>query len=153
HEVVWSNIVPPTYASLWWKDIRDLEVCIEARSWIEEAIVRRLGNGVLTRFWTDKWLGESPLCVQFPRLYSLSLHKLATVAEMVTVSVDNIRVWNLQWRRNLFQWEEDEVSHLVVLLDNVVLSNEEDSWRWVLDPEGCFSVKSTFVMFSREIVE
>ncbi|MCH92386.1 putative non-LTR retroelement reverse transcriptase, partial [Trifolium medium] len=127
HEVVWSNFVSPAYASLWWKDIRDLEM--------------------------DKWLGDSPLSVQFPRLYSLSLHKFATVMEMKVASFGNIREWNLRWRRNLFQWEEEEVSHLVVLLDNVVLSIEEDSWRWVLDPEGCFSVKSSFVMFSREMVE
>jgi len=30
--------------------------------WFEENIVRSVGNGVITFFWTDLWLRDSPLC-------------------------------------------------------------------------------------------
>ncbi|MCI63965.1 hypothetical protein A2U01_0085222, partial [Trifolium medium] len=69
----------PSFASLWWKDIRDLEVCFESRNWLSEAMERRMGNGGLNRFWVDKWIGDAPLCVSFPRLFSLSLQKFANV--------------------------------------------------------------------------
>ncbi|PNX60914.1 hypothetical protein L195_g060414, partial [Trifolium pratense] len=110
HEVVWSNSISPAYASLWWKDIRNLELCIESRSWLEEAIVRS---------WleVDKWLDDSPWSVQFPLLFSLSLNKHATMAEMLVALADNLREENVLWRRNLFQWEVDEVSHLVDIDD------------------------------------
>ncbi|MCI17694.1 F-box family protein, partial [Trifolium medium] len=62
------------------------------------------------------------------------------------------RRWNLHWRRALFQWEEDSVLELVESLENVSFSLEEDKWRWSLNPDGCFSVKSAFDALSRELV-
>ncbi|GAU38905.1 hypothetical protein TSUD_119710 [Trifolium subterraneum] len=82
-----------------------------------------------------------------------SFEYLANVRELRVGSEDRLWAWNLRWRRNLFQWEEDEVTHLMNLLDSVTLSNEEDGWRWTPDPEGIFSVNSAFGLFSREIGE
>jgi hypothetical protein len=42
----------------------------------------RLGNGVLTSFWNDKWLGDTSLIVKFPLLFSLSLQQDASVREV-----------------------------------------------------------------------
>jgi hypothetical protein len=36
-------------------------------------------NGEKTLFWTDKWVNDSPLAVQFPRLYLLTFQKDITV--------------------------------------------------------------------------
>jgi hypothetical protein len=36
-------------------------------------------NGEKTLFWTDKWVNDSPLAVQFPRLYLLMFQKNITV--------------------------------------------------------------------------
>jgi hypothetical protein len=41
----------PYYASLWWKDVCNLDVCLGSSNWLEEVLVRRLGNDMLTRFW------------------------------------------------------------------------------------------------------
>ncbi|GAU32048.1 hypothetical protein TSUD_214030 [Trifolium subterraneum] len=141
----------PRVASLWWKDICDLEACVDSKNWVEDMFSRSIGNGATTRFWCDKWLGDSLLSVKFPRLFSLSLNKEETVNELVVVGESTIS-WNFSWRRNLFLWEEDCVSLLLADLESVNLSRDEDKWRWVLDPEGCFSVKSAYDSLSKEIV-
>jgi hypothetical protein len=45
--------------------------------------IRRLGNGTLTRFWSDNWIDGTLLSAKFPRLFSLSLQKEAKISEMV----------------------------------------------------------------------
>ncbi|KAK2452536.1 hypothetical protein QL285_000319 [Trifolium repens] len=133
----------PYFASIWWKDVRDLEVCGDSPNWLEEAIVRKIGNGMLARFWRDVWIGDSPLCTKFPRLFSLALQKEVCVGELLKVE-DDRRWWNFTWRRNLFQWEEDRVKVLENILVNVVLSNDLDVWWWKPNPEEGFSVNSAY---------
>jgi hypothetical protein len=110
---------------------------------VEEVIVRRLGNGMLTSFWKDVWLGDSHLGVKFPRLFSLSVNKEVSVGELLEVE-EGRRGWRWAWRRSLFQWEIDKVTHLERLLENVSLSNVGDGWTSALNPEEGFSVKSAF---------
>jgi len=38
-------------------------VGVEAGGWFNDNIVRRVGNGVDTFFWTDSWVVGLPLCV------------------------------------------------------------------------------------------
>jgi hypothetical protein len=59
-------------------------------------------------------------------------------------SNSTLRVWNLSWRRRLFQWEEECVSQLLASLENVSLTSEDDCWGWKLEVDGVFSVKSTY---------
>ncbi|MCH88363.1 LINE-1 reverse transcriptase like, partial [Trifolium medium] len=151
NKVSWSNVVKPYFASLWWNDLCDLETCVDSKNWVVEAIYSSLGNGAQTSFWCDKWIGDASLSVRFPRLFSLSLQKEAFIREVVVIE-DNTKNWNLVWRRRLFQWEEDSLNQLLVMLEEVRLSHEEDKWRWSFDPEGCFSVKSAYDEISKEIV-
>jgi hypothetical protein len=72
----------PYYASLWWKDIRDLYGRGEEWCWLEDLITKRLGNGMQTCFWKEVWVGDSPLCFNFPRLFMLSVHQDACVGEL-----------------------------------------------------------------------
>jgi hypothetical protein len=88
------------------------------------------------------------LCDKFPRVFSISLQKEMLVSEVGVLDVDR-RVWNLSWRRRLFQWEEESVSHLLASLENVVLSVDDDCWGWKLEVDGVFSVKSTYEFLSR----
>ncbi|MCH99671.1 receptor-like kinase, partial [Trifolium medium] len=70
--------------SLWWREvskIRDGEGA-EGEGWFEESIVRRIGNGVDTFFWTDPWLGGIPLSVKYRRLFDLSNKKSSSVVVM-----------------------------------------------------------------------
>ncbi|PNY16059.1 hypothetical protein L195_g012768 [Trifolium pratense] len=117
-DVNWSNGSSPSFVTLWWKDIRDLEVCVESRNWIVDSIDRRLGN----------------VCI----------------SDVVENREGESRSWKLLWRRNLFQWEEESVAQLLVTIENVTLSHEEDKWWWNVSPKGCFTVKSAYDVLLRE---
>ncbi|CAJ2669139.1 unnamed protein product [Trifolium pratense] len=93
-----------------------------------------------------------PLCVKFPRLFSLSLQKLACISDVVENGEGESHRWKLLWRRSLFQWEEESVAQLLVTIDDVRLSHEEDKWRWSVSPDGSFTVKSAYDALFREIV-
>jgi hypothetical protein len=131
----WSGASVPYFASLWWKDICNLEGCVVSKNWVEEGCIRRLGNGNHTRFWSDIWIDGTLLSVKFPRLFSLSLQKEAKISDLVVLEEDS-RVWNFRWRRRLFHWEEECVSELLDCLGNVTFQDQDDSWRWDLTPEG-----------------
>jgi hypothetical protein len=102
------------------------------------------GNGESTFFWLSSWNGEAPFAKLFPRLFSLSSHKESMITQFC-VSEGNIWNWVFSWRRELFQWEKELVNQLCLCLGQVSLVPEEDVWRWVPDPEGSFSVKSTYL--------
>jgi hypothetical protein len=54
-------------------------------------------NGEKTLFWTDKWVNDSPLAVQFPRLYLLTFQK------DITVKTTTSEGWGVfQFRRLLY---------------------------------------------------
>jgi hypothetical protein len=46
---------------------------VNSKNWLEDALVRRVGNGSSTRFWASNWINGAPLSITFPRLFSLSL--------------------------------------------------------------------------------
>jgi hypothetical protein len=71
----------PWFASLWWKDICSIGSNF-SQNWFSQGVVRKLGNGVNTRFWRDTWVGEIPLQCKFPRLFSISTQKDLSVADM-----------------------------------------------------------------------
>jgi hypothetical protein len=110
---------------------------------VEEVIVRRIGNGLFTCLWRDVWVGDITLCDKFPRLFSLSTNTEASVGELLEVEGER-RWWKWSWRRNLFQWEEERVRQLESCLVDVTLSLDGDCWKWSLNLEVGFSVKSAF---------
>jgi hypothetical protein len=88
-----------------------------------------VGNGRKTFFWTDRWLGESPLAVRFARLFDICASKEILVADALPVSVTS-----LQFRRSFGPVELDLWAALVQETSSVELSNTEDSVRWDLEP-------------------
>jgi hypothetical protein len=110
-----------------------------------------LGNGVTTSFWLDCWVGDSPLKDRFPRLFSISIQKEATVADVWDGT--DIGRWNFNWRRRLFVWEETLKEELVGVLQSISLTAEEDKWSWTIDSNGGFSVKSTYIFVSDMLSE
>jgi hypothetical protein len=145
----------------WWKDICDLEVCVDGKNWVAESISRIIGNGARTSFWKDKWCGDVALNIKFPRLFSLAILKEANtilkeanIRDLVLFDGDR-KDWNFAWRRRLFQWEEEEVLKHVEEIDGFRFSNLEDRWShgggvWI--PKGGFSVKSAFEAPALELV-
>ena len=57
----------------------------------------KIGNGVSTSFWLDKWCGDEPLSMRYKRLFELSLNKEINVNWAIR---DNCN--SLIFRRRLF---------------------------------------------------
>ncbi|KAK2414852.1 hypothetical protein QL285_037392 [Trifolium repens] len=150
HFVNFNGIPGGRITSCWWKDICAIEDCVQSKKWFAEASKRRVNNGVSTFFWSQVWIGEVALAEVFPRLFSLSREKEAVVSEVCLVNDDPL-LWNFNWRRRLFKCEEDLVNQLLVLLQHVKLSVDQDLWWWNPDVEGCFSVKSTYSLLCKEL--
>ena len=70
--------------SLWWREvgrIRDGDRDIGG-GWFGDSVSRRVGDGVATSFWSHRWIGGSPLCARFPRLFDLAEDKTISVASL-----------------------------------------------------------------------
>ena len=101
-----------------------------------------VGNGSLTSFWLDNWIGDYPLKTTFPKLYLLSSSKFALVADMGRWS-NEIWLWSLQWRRPLFHFEQEQLSLLSSLLESKpMFCHKMDKKIWTLNSDSLFSVKS-----------
>jgi hypothetical protein len=131
-------------ASLWWKDIRRIDIK-DGESWFAPNLSRAIGNGLSTRFWLDCCVGNTPLCVRFPRLFSISSFKEGSVKEFLR---DKERLCSGEWgwRRRLFEWEQIALADFAAYVPTLVLSNETDHWNWVLEGNGSFTVKSVYLM-------
>ncbi|MCH82343.1 LINE-1 reverse transcriptase like, partial [Trifolium medium] len=88
--------------SEWWTDICSLDK--ESRCFAD-AVEKKVGDGNITRFWTDIWLGNQSLRQRFPRMYGISTQKENTIKNMGRWDGNTWR-WELHWRRNFFEWEE-----------------------------------------------
>lgn len=120
----WSEIVHRCENLQWLHDL------------ISQSFVVQVGNGARVQFWHD-----APLKNKFPRLYSLSTQQLSTVQE-IRIWDGCLWCWKLKWRRALFQWEQESVEQLQMILAGVRLyPNSTDSLTSNLNPSGVFRVK------------
>ena len=99
-----------------------------------------IGNGTTTRFWEDTWLGETPLALQYPSLYSIVQRRDAYVATIL----QSIPL-NIHFRRALAGNHWEAWLHLVSRLMEVQLSQQPDQLRWKLTRSGEFTVKSMYL--------
>jgi hypothetical protein len=132
----------PWYASLWWKDVCSIGVNCGI-NWFSQCAVKKLGNGSLTSFWRDKWIGDTPLKDRFLRLFTISNQKEASVADVWNMG-NEVERWRFHWRRRFFVWEETMLGELKELLNGVLISEEVDSWSWQPESDKVFTVKSAY---------
>lgn len=103
----------------------------------------KVNNGERVRFWHDPWCSREPLRVFFPNYYDLAVEKWGSVKDHLIRS----RVfwsWNIRPRRNLNDWEVEEMGSLLELLEHYEIGDEDmqDEMGWNLDEEKGFTVKS-----------
>jgi hypothetical protein len=127
-------------ASKWWVDVCSVD---NNNNWFSGAVGLRVGNGKSTKFWTDVWLGDQPFCAIFSRLYNISTQKMASVFEMGSWFNGQWR-WDLHWRRNFFEWEEDLYRQLDVIITGFTPTLSDDSWIWRVNGDEGFTVKSCY---------
>ena len=137
-------------SSVWWRMMCRIREGVGegVGNWFEDNIRCEVGDGRDTLFWYDKWIGDMPLRVRFPRLFDLVVEKECSVGEMAG------RGWGIDggawvWRRRLFAWEEENVRECSLLLHNIVLQDTvHDTWRWVLDPISGYTVQGAYRFFT-----
>nr|GEV88051.1 hypothetical protein [Tanacetum cinerariifolium] len=96
--------------------------------------VHKIGNVSSTRFWEDVWCGEQPLKTIFPRIYLLETDRLYLFKNRVPF-LDANSFLGHQPRGGL---EMNKFVDLHAKLENIVLTDQDDSWSWTLDPSGFF---------------
>ncbi|KAK2354046.1 hypothetical protein QL285_091613 [Trifolium repens] len=135
-----SRDMVPRLSSKWWIDICNID---KDADWFSRAVKKKVGNGRFTKFWSDIWVGDQPLCIRFPRLYGISNQQGECIQNM-GVLIDNRWNWNLIWRRNFFEWEEDLRVQLHEVIDSFMPAEREDSWLWRNIPDEGFTVNSCY---------
>ena len=70
--------------SSWWREVD--RICdgegVTSDGWFENSVLRRVGDGAETLFWTHRWIGGAPLSVSFHRLFALAENKMIIVANI-----------------------------------------------------------------------
>ncbi|KAK7267401.1 hypothetical protein RIF29_20073 [Crotalaria pallida] len=113
-------------------------------NWLSSSLVKKVGDGKNTKFWLDIWLRVLPLKSHFPINYSISNQKEEEIVNLGSW-INGVWVWNLTWRRTLFDWEKVVLNELNILLENVALKQDStDSWTWKAAVDGVYSVKSAY---------
>nr|KYP35451.1 hypothetical protein KK1_043519 [Cajanus cajan] len=135
-----------------WAQVLQSRYRVEEDNWFDKLIEWRVGVGSKVRFWLDKWVGPTNLAVAFPRLFIMSDQQLASIAEIGAV-VYGEWVWHLRWRRNRFEWEIPLEQQLLRQINSRIFNSSQcDSWSWVAESSGMFSVKSAYQIILAESV-
>ncbi|KAL5182601.1 Calmodulin-binding transcription activator 5 [Glycine soja] len=132
------------YFSTWWADLRAIfqhQNVINA----DNQIRWKLGRGDKFLFWEDPWGDEGvPLKDQFPELFSISSQRDLTVAEVGSWT-ENGWVWNMVWRRHLFDNEVQLASKFIDHIHQIrLINNLHDTWIWRAESTGVLTSKSGY---------
>ena len=91
HDSSLSN-VSPFRLSTWNSVIREVHSLKDRGVDLISHCHIRVGNGLRTQFWNEVWIGDTPLCVRFPRIFALESSRDCTVADRLQNSViDSLR--------------------------------------------------------------
>jgi hypothetical protein len=104
-----------------------------------DLIVVKVGNGRHTSFWLDSWIGNKPLSIQFPALFSHVQHPNMTVAESFTELG-----WQLRFCHITSQRAENELTSLMNLINDITLIEEAEVQTMRFGPHKKNSVKACY---------
>ncbi|CAJ2646720.1 unnamed protein product [Trifolium pratense] len=141
--------------SVWWREVARIREGVgeSEGSWFGEHVLRRVGNGSDTLFWTDPWVDGISLRERFGRLFVLAETKSHTVAEMFVLGWGRGgEAW--KWRRQLRAWEEELLGECQSLLLDISLQDQtSDRWQWSPDPDTGYTVRGAYqILISQDSV-
>ena len=102
-----------------------------------------MGKGTKVKFWTDHWCGNAALSQNFPQLFTLAVHRNATVNEVWDSSFGQ-GGWNLRFSRDFNDWELALIGDLLNMLRDFRISSEGDSVFWKVGGSAIFGVKDAY---------
>ncbi|MCI04340.1 receptor-like kinase, partial [Trifolium medium] len=136
--------------SSWWRELIRIQDVggVVGGEWFGEHILKKVGDGSNTFFWTDPWVDGIPLCEQFERLFDLAENKSASVAEMFSLGWGTGgEAW--VWRRQLRAWEEEMLWECQTLLLNISLQDHiQDRWQWRPDPDIGYTICGAYQLLT-----
>ncbi|WMV33012.1 hypothetical protein MTR67_026397 [Solanum verrucosum] len=128
-----SNITTLPYGVGLWKSIRMLWDTFDQNAYFE------LGNGVLLKFWTDKWLGNITLQEDFPDLFRIAQDPNSIIA----ANREGIN-WDIRFRRNMHDWEVNDLVDLFARLQHCHINLQAaDKLKWG-HQKGVYTVKEGY---------
>ncbi|KAJ9549250.1 hypothetical protein OSB04_021793 [Centaurea solstitialis] len=102
---------------------------------------RIVGDGSETRFWKDRWLGDRPLEVDFPRISRLEVNSGVSILDRGEW-VEDTWEWKWSWSRVPRGRVLGELGNLVSRLNGWnPIRNKKDVWGWDFDLANGFSVQ------------
>ncbi|XP_057518489.1 uncharacterized protein LOC130799411 [Amaranthus tricolor] len=108
---------------------------------IEEGMLISVGIGNSVQFWHDRWCEAGILKRIFPRLFTISLQKNSLISQMGEWN-EISWVWNLKWRRVLYEWENEEVRRLKEIIVHKGPNKErKDGVYWKHSGSLCYPTK------------
>ncbi|XP_028102776.1 uncharacterized protein LOC114302016 [Camellia sinensis] len=141
----WSPLLShPVGVSLVWKDISQLStVNQQLGEFFGEQVQLIVSNGRRIKLWYDPWLGGRGLKDEFTRLFSLSIENEDSL-QQISAKIGASGRWQLQFRRPLLAWEEEELQRLVgmLLFTPRLRDGVEDSCSWLAEKSSQFTVAS-----------
>ncbi|XP_038995022.1 uncharacterized protein LOC120119250 [Hibiscus syriacus] len=109
-----------------------------------------VGDGIFIQFWQDIWAMDYPLLIIFPRLFAMSTNKMGKLSEFGDYSSAGW-IWDVQFRRNLNDWELEQWSNFMVVISTFSFSWEtSDGMIWKGNGDGVYTVKSGVNICSSE---
>ncbi|KAF4369793.1 hypothetical protein G4B88_022178 [Cannabis sativa] len=146
---IWSMVVNAKYIKD--KNFLDLEkkgsesglwkAILDARSVLGKGLCRKIENGHSTSIWFDPWVPSSN---RTPTPLKDATHGVAWVHQFL----NNNNTWNTHMVRELFG-NEDANAILNIDLPEV---NTDDSWQWVGEYNGLFSIKSAYRLIKSTVL-
>ncbi|XP_021986654.1 uncharacterized protein LOC110883123 [Helianthus annuus] len=129
---------------VWQKIVSDINKPLSGNFRLRNFFRGSVGRGNEVLFWLDPWIKDIPLCEVYPNLFALETVKDCSVRDRL------MGVW--LWKHDLDRVEEImEWSVLSADLALVSLNNECDSWKWLGDSSGLFSVSSVRQLLEKSV--
>nr|GEZ36690.1 RNA-directed DNA polymerase, eukaryota [Tanacetum cinerariifolium] len=145
---LWSRVIhaihgpclmqsPPRFASVWGTIVREVQALKSQGVDLLSYCRIHVGNGLQTSFWKDHWIGESPLCTLFPRVFLLETSGDITVVDKMHGLLSD------SFRRSVRGGiEAHQLAQLQDLVGTSILSTSADQWVCNLSGDGTFHVKN-----------
>nr|GEU38546.1 RNA-directed DNA polymerase, eukaryota [Tanacetum cinerariifolium] len=124
--------------SCWTNIVNEIKILRRRGVNVLDFMQLKVGNGDMTSFWDDNWIGGGVLKDLYPRIYALETCKTVNVrTKLNDSSLDNS--FRRRTRGGVEQAQYDALSDL---LNSVTLVPMADRWVWSLESSAEFSVAS-----------
>lgn len=113
------------------------------KPWLQRFVEKDVGDGNHTFFWEDVWLGHTPLKVQYPDLFTVSLQCKKTVRQ-----VWDRGKWELKFRRQLSEKDQSDRQELMERIRMYEINSNWDRIVWPYGKKGEYSARSMYRLLS-----